>query len=74
MKGRDGVLWGEHTDEAKDIERRIAELKSRWPSHSVPPRMWQELEELESELERIERDGPKEDDGGQEGARRLPQV
>lgn len=35
----------------KDIEDRIAELKARWPAHSVPPRMWQELEDLEAELE-----------------------
>ena len=36
----------------KEIEAKIAELKSRWPPHSVPPRMWQELEALEEELEK----------------------
>jgi len=30
----------------KELERRIAELKSRWPAHSVPPMMLQQLEEL----------------------------
>lgn len=35
----------------KNIEAQIAELKARWPAHSVPPRMWQELEDLEAELE-----------------------
>ena len=35
-----------------ELERQIAELKSRWPAHSVPPMMFQQLEELEEELER----------------------
>ena len=35
----------------KEIEAKITDLKARWPAHSVPPRMWQELEELEAELE-----------------------
>jgi hypothetical protein len=35
----------------KELEDAIAELKSRWPAHSVPPRMWQQLEELEGKLE-----------------------
>ncbi len=33
------------------IEAAIAELKSRWPAHSVPPHMWQQLEDLEEQLE-----------------------
>jgi hypothetical protein len=37
--------------EIKEIESKIAELKARWPAHSVPPSMWQELEKLEAELE-----------------------
>ena len=36
----------------REIEDKIAELKSRWPAHSVPPNMWQELEELEEQLEK----------------------
>ena len=36
----------------KDIEEQIADLKSRWPAHSVPPHMWQQLEELETYLEK----------------------
>ncbi len=39
------------SDRAKEIQDRIDELKSHWPAHSVPPRMWQKLEELEEELE-----------------------
>ena len=34
-----------------ELEMQIAELKRRWPAHSVPPTMFQELDELEEELE-----------------------
>jgi HAMP domain-containing protein len=37
----------------KELEDKLADLKARWPAHSVPPSMWQELEELEEELERL---------------------
>ena len=40
------------TDRIKEIEEKIADLKGRIPAHSVPPSMWQELEELEEELEK----------------------
>jgi hypothetical protein len=36
----------------EELESQIAELKRRWPAHSVPPTMFQQLEELEEELER----------------------
>jgi hypothetical protein len=39
----------------KEIEAAIAELRSRWPAHSVPPHMWQELEDLEEKLERAKK-------------------
>jgi len=39
-------------DKVKEIEDKIADLKARWPAHSVPPLMWQQLEELEDELEK----------------------
>jgi hypothetical protein len=45
----------------QEIEDKIAELKSRWPKHSVKVAMWQQLEELEEELERAK----KEEAGGQ---------
>jgi hypothetical protein len=35
----------------KELEKQIAELKSRWPAHSVPPTMLQQLDELKEELE-----------------------
>ena len=33
-----------------DLERQIAELKRRWPAHSAPPTMVEQLDELEAEL------------------------
>jgi hypothetical protein len=44
----------------EEIEEKIADLKARWPAHSVPPSMWQQLEELEEELEKA-RKAEKED-------------
>ena len=35
----------------REIEEAIADLKARWPAHSVPPKIWQQLEELEEALE-----------------------
>ena len=40
----------------EEIERQIAELKEQWPAHSARPWMWQKLEELEEELDRIEKE------------------
>jgi hypothetical protein len=59
--GSDSTLFlfkvqGKMNDEkAKEIEEKIAHLKGRWPAHSVPPSMWQELEDLEDELEKIKK-------------------
>lgn len=36
----------------RDLEGRIADLRARWPAHSVPASMVRELEDLEDELER----------------------
>ncbi len=41
-----------------EIEAAIAELKSRWPAHSVPPHMWQQLEELEEQLAAASKEKP----------------
>jgi hypothetical protein len=38
-----------------EIEAAIADLKARWPAHSVPPHMWQELEDLEEKLEQAKK-------------------
>ena len=38
-------------DRIQSLKNQINELKRRWPAHSVPPAMFQELEDLEEELE-----------------------
>jgi len=40
-------------DRITELEKRIAELRSRVPPHSVPPRMLEEIEELEEEMEKL---------------------
>ena len=37
-------------DRVRKIEAEIADLKARWPAHSTPPVMWQQLEVLEAQL------------------------
>lgn len=34
----------------QELEAKIEDLKKRWPAHSVPPMMMQELDDLEEEL------------------------
>lgn len=41
------------SERIKELEKQIADLKRRWPAHSVPPAMLQQLDELEEELEKI---------------------
>ena len=43
-------------DRVKEIEEKIADLQARWPSHSVKPSMWRELEDLEDELEKAKQE------------------
>jgi len=43
------------SDKVREIEGKIADLKARWPAHSVPPSMWQQLEDLEEELEEAQK-------------------
>lgn len=42
----------------KEIKEEIADLKAKWlgPPHSIPPSMWQKLEELEGKLEQAKRE------------------
>jgi hypothetical protein len=48
----------------QELQKQITELKRRFPAHSVPPAMLQQLEELEDELE-SEREKPNQ---GQDSA------
>lgn len=36
-----------------DVEKKLADLKARWPFHSVQPRMVAEREDLEEERDRL---------------------
>jgi len=49
--------------DTKEIEARIAELKARWPAHTVPSSMERELEELEDKLEAAMKAGGESDAG-----------
>ncbi len=40
----------------KEIKEEIAELKARWPAHSVPLSMWMRLEDLEEKLEQAKKE------------------
>ena len=50
-----------NNDRVREIEEKIADLKARWPAHSVPPTMWQQLEDLEDELEKAQKAEGAED-------------
>ncbi|MBT4511929.1 MAG: histidine kinase [Chloroflexi bacterium] len=41
------------TEKIEGLERKITEMRSRIPPHSVPPRMLEELEDMEEELVRL---------------------
>jgi hypothetical protein len=43
----------------QELEQEIADLKARWPKHSVPPAMLMRLEELEEELEQLSYNGQR---------------
>ena len=48
-------------ERVREIENKIADLEARWPVHSVRPSMWQQLEELEWELEEAKREDGEAD-------------
>ncbi len=49
-------------DKIREIEEKIADLKARWPAHSVKPAMWMQLEELEDELEAARKEQAEKQD------------
>ena len=62
-----------NTERINELERQIAELKDRWPAHSVPPAMVQRLDELEEALEEQLKKGTAEQDNAKaDGGGRLP--
>ena len=51
-------------EKTSEIETKIAELTQRFPKHSVPPAMWQELEDLEEELRLARQENSEDTDAG----------
>jgi polyhydroxyalkanoate synthesis regulator phasin len=51
------------SERIEELERQIADLKRRWPAHSVPPTMVQQLDELEEKLERELKKATEEESG-----------
>ena len=51
-------------EKTSEIETKIAELTQRFPKHSVPPAMWQELEDLEEELKLARQENGGDTDAG----------
>ena len=57
LVSRKGKAGPETTAERKKkLELKLDDLKKRWPPHSVPISMWQEREDLEEELEALEKE------------------
>jgi hypothetical protein len=38
-----------------EVKQRLSDLQARLPAHSIPPTMMMEMESLEEELERLQR-------------------
>ncbi len=41
----------EREDQIRKLREKIVDLKKRWPAHSTPPALLQQLDDLEEELE-----------------------
>ena len=44
-----------NSERIAELEKQIAEMKNRIPPHSASPRMFEEIEELEEELENLKK-------------------
>ena len=45
-----------------ELRAKITDLKKRWPAHSTPPAMLQELDDLEEELAKALTEVQREED------------
>ena len=52
------------SEKINEIETKIVELTQRFPKHSIPPAMWQELEDLEEELRLARQENGEDSDAG----------
>ena len=57
------------SERIEELKRQMAELQRRWPAHSTPPTMLQQLDELEEELERELHKAAEEKDRGKANGR-----
>jgi hypothetical protein len=48
----------------QELVEKIAELKKRWPAHSVSPIMMRELDDLEEKLAETQKQAQKNKDHG----------
>jgi predicted nucleic acid-binding Zn-ribbon protein len=46
-----------------EVRRKIEDVKKRWPFHSPKPSMFKELEDLEIELEELQKQKKKKNSG-----------
>lgn len=46
-----------------EVKRKIEDVKKRWPFHSPKPSMFKELEDLEIELEKLQKQKNKKNSG-----------
>jgi len=49
-------VMSDNRDRILELEREIAEIKRRWPPHSVPPQLLRRLDDLEDELEQAKKE------------------
>ncbi len=42
---------GANSERIRELREQIADLKKRWPAHSTPPALMQQLDDLEEALE-----------------------
>lgn len=52
--GNEGIEKTQLQTKLSVLQGKLADLKARWPAHSLKPSLIMELEELEEEIELIE--------------------
>jgi tRNA-Thr(GGU) m(6)t(6)A37 methyltransferase TsaA len=58
-------------DRIEELKKQIEDLKGRWPAHSIPPAMMEELDSLEEELRSEEEKLGRSDEGSETDKRTL---
>jgi len=57
------------SERIQELQKQIAELNRRWPAHSTPPSMMEELDDLEAALKEELAKLAQEQGGQGEGSR-----